>query len=64
MLNRALAFHVTSHVDSALASTREFWRRKLGFPEWVVTDPRTIAEIAASLSADNTLRSEEEAPHE
>jgi hypothetical protein len=51
VLEFALAGHINSHVDSALASTREFWRRKLGFPEDVVTDPRPIAEIAASLTA-------------
>lgn len=32
-------------VDSDLASTREFWRRKVGFPEHVVMDPRPLNEI-------------------
>jgi hypothetical protein len=52
MLNFALLIHVNSHIDSAVASTREFWRRKLGFPEEIVADPRPLAEIATSLVAD------------
>lgn len=37
-------------VDSALPSTREFWRRKMGHPDPVVTDPRPLAVIVAELN--------------
>lgn len=38
-------------VDSSLVTTREFWRRKIGLPEEIVTDPRPLREIAAEEEA-------------
>lgn len=40
-----------SCLDSELASTREFWRRKFNFPESIVTDPRPLREIALEQSS-------------
>ena len=38
--------------DSRLASTREFWRRKLNCPPEVISDPRCLEEIAAARRKD------------
>lgn len=48
MLKFSANLHITSHVDSALASTREYWRRRLGLPEYVVIDQRKLADIIAA----------------
>lgn len=45
MIERHAEFMANQLVDSQLASTREFWRRKLGLPEDIVKDPRPLAEI-------------------
>ena len=57
MKNGVLAFVLAQQanqlVDSKLATTREFWRRKLGFPDEIATDPRPLYEaIAARTGAD------------
>lgn len=51
MLNLAFALHASSHLDSKLATTREYWRREAGLPEAIVMDPRPLAEIAADVTA-------------
>lgn len=45
MIKTALSIHFAVNMDSALATTREFWRRKAGFDEAVVLDPRPLAVI-------------------
>lgn len=59
MIQFALALHYISHVDSALASTREFWRRKAGLPEEIVADPRKLSDIIAERAS---IEKREEAP--
>ncbi len=56
MIENALLLHFITNVDSPLASAREFWRRKFGFPESVVMDPRTMAELAAEIDARKEKR--------
>lgn len=45
MLQFALALHVASHVDSALETTRIYWREKLGATPGQARDPRPFAEV-------------------
>ena len=53
VLQFALAQIETSCMDSTLESTRVFWRRRAGYPEDVVMDPRPLAEIMAEQENDN-----------
>jgi hypothetical protein len=54
MLEFVFNLHIASQADSVLASTREFWRRKLGLPEEIVTDPRKLDEIKAFATKNKT----------
>lgn len=44
----AYALLASQLVDSRLASTREYWRHKMGLPAHIVSDPRTLVEILCS----------------
>lgn len=47
ILNVALGIHFTVNMDSAVATTREFWRRKALLPEEIVKDPRNLGDIVS-----------------
>jgi hypothetical protein len=46
ILNFAFALYDARMVDSELATTRVYWRRRLGYPEAIVHDPRPLIEAA------------------
>lgn len=39
-------FMARQMVDSTITTTRVYWRRKLGLPEHIVNDPRSLAKCA------------------
>jgi len=47
LIEASSAIIARSCVDSELATTRIFWRRKLGFPEAVVNSPLAIGAALA-----------------
>jgi hypothetical protein len=46
LLKFAFSLYDAQMVDSPLASTRVYWRRRLGYPEAIVHDPRPLIEAA------------------
>jgi len=54
LIDLATDLHVMTGVDSKLATTREFWRRKFGMPEEIVNDPRPLAEIILEMNGLET----------
>ena len=48
----ALPFMAAQLVDSDLATTREFWRMKLGANEAEASDPRPFMDVLAARSQE------------
>lgn len=57
-IETALYLQVIQFVDSPLASTREFWRKKLGLRDDIARDPRPLADIIADIIDPKTISEE------